>query len=200
MARKRVKPIIVLDPGHGGKDTGYINEEYGLIEKDFALGVVKTIQKHLPSHYTVYTTREDDRDVSLRDRVHLANKVKANVFVSIHLNSFKRKNANGFMLFYCDGFDRSRVLGTKISYQLRQLKHKYPHYRLQGNYPDTSYELIYTQMPSVIIEAGYITGDKDAPWLSHRKNWELIGYYIARGIQRYIDWEVKEYGDLYYSD
>ena len=200
MARKRVKPIIVLDPGHGGKDTGYINEKYGLVEKDFALGVVKTIQKHLPSHYTVYTTREDDRDVSLRDRVHLANKVKANVFVSIHLSKPKRKKSHGFVLFYCEGYERAKKLGNRIYWGLVKLRREFPLYAPKGLLPDFSYELVYTQMPAVIVEAGTITSEKIAPWLAQRKNWELIGYYIAESIQRYINWEVKEYGDLYYSD
>ena len=189
----------MIDPGHGGSDLGFINDKYDLIEKDFTLAVAKRVKELLPSNYTIYLTREDDIDVSVKRRVSFANDIKANVFVSIHLNESWDKSINGFRIFYYHSFYRAKVLANTISRQFSKLKKIYPDYKYLGTRTDNCYELMLTSMPAVIVKAGFISGDKDAKWLSNRKNWEHISFYISQGIRRYIEWEVKEYGELYYS-
>lgn len=87
---------VVLDPGHGGLDHGtrYENAQYQLAEKDVALAIAKETKTLLEAKGILVTlTREDDHDVPLAQRTSLANKLKANLFLSIHLNSAQSRHA-----------------------------------------------------------------------------------------------------------
>ena len=93
---------IVIDPGHGGHDTGTIGPT-GLMEKDLSLDVAlrlgKLIQRNLPSAEIVYT-RQDDRYVSLEHRTLVANEAKADLFISIHANSSDDTKVSGIETYY----------------------------------------------------------------------------------------------------
>ena len=93
-SRAKKHKVIVLDPGHGGKDpgaTGY--KKYR--EKDVVFSIASKTAKLLRSRgYTVYMTRTDDRFIKLRNRTHYANVKKADLFVSIHANAVPRRNRN----------------------------------------------------------------------------------------------------------
>ncbi len=81
---------IVLDPGHGGTDQGtvYSNHSVRVAEKDATLKIAMEAARQLRAKgIEVVLTRQSDREVSLGDRTALANRVKANLFLSIHLNS-----------------------------------------------------------------------------------------------------------------
>lgn len=79
--------LIYLDPGHGGSDPGA--SANGMLEKDITLKLAKKIRENLVEKYEVNVslTREDDKDVSLKDRVEMANKAEANFFLSLHVNA-----------------------------------------------------------------------------------------------------------------
>jgi N-acetylmuramoyl-L-alanine amidase len=85
--------VIVLDPGHGGKDWGAIGVT-GAREKDITLGVAlklgRLLEKNIKGAKVVYT-RKDDRFVTLYRRGQIANEVNGKLFISIHANSLKRK-------------------------------------------------------------------------------------------------------------
>ncbi len=85
------KFTVVIDPGHGGPDTGAIHKQVAdvtLTEKHFTLLLAKDLARELVirGHKTALT-RTDDREVLLSDRTALANKMRADVFISIHMNS-----------------------------------------------------------------------------------------------------------------
>jgi len=93
---------IVIDPGHGGHDTGTIGPT-GLMEKDLCLDVAlrlgKIIQQKLPGADIVYT-RSDDTFIPLEERTHIANEAKADLFISIHANSSPDHGARGVETYY----------------------------------------------------------------------------------------------------
>ena len=93
---------IVIDPGHGGHDTGTIGPT-GFMEKDLCLDIAlrlgKIIEQRLPGAEVVYT-REDDTYVPLEERTSLANDAKADLFLSIHANSSSDHNARGIETYY----------------------------------------------------------------------------------------------------
>jgi N-acetylmuramoyl-L-alanine amidase len=93
---------IVIDPGHGGHDTGTIGPT-GLMEKDLCLDVAlrvgKLIQQRLASAEVVYT-RDDDTFVPLEQRTSIANEARADLFLSIHANSSRDKRARGVETYY----------------------------------------------------------------------------------------------------
>jgi N-acetylmuramoyl-L-alanine amidase len=93
---------IVIDPGHGGHDTGTIGPT-GLMEKDLCLDVAlrlgKIIEQRLPGANVVYT-RSDDSFVPLEERTNIANQAKADLFISIHANSSRDHAARGIETYY----------------------------------------------------------------------------------------------------
>lgn len=88
--------IIVIDPGHGGKDPG-AKGKHGLQEKDIVLDVGHRVRRLIEEklHANVIMTREDDVFIPLGDRTAIANKKGADLFVSIHVNSARREGAKG---------------------------------------------------------------------------------------------------------
>lgn len=93
---------IVIDPGHGGHDTGTIGPT-GLMEKDLCLDIAqrlgKIIQQRLPGAEVTYT-RQDDSFVPLENRTALANQAKADLFISIHANSSRDHKIRGVETYY----------------------------------------------------------------------------------------------------
>src|SRR5699024_12766621 len=82
----RMAKIVVLDAGHGGHDPGA--QSGGLREKDLTLDIVKrTINKLKKYNVKVIATRTTDKFISLSGRANIANKNKADLFVSVHINS-----------------------------------------------------------------------------------------------------------------
>jgi len=86
---------VVIDPGHGGRDTGAIGPR-GLREKDVALAIARTLAGRLRAlGFTVILTRKDDSYVSLDERTRIANQARADLFVSVHCNAARRRTLTG---------------------------------------------------------------------------------------------------------
>jgi N-acetylmuramoyl-L-alanine amidase len=100
--RKKVKQqfVIALDPGHGGRDPGAIGKK-GTREKDIALSVakkMKTMINRTPG-YRAGLTRDGDRFVTLRNRVKKAREAEADIFISLHADSFHKPNVKGASVY-----------------------------------------------------------------------------------------------------
>lgn len=107
---------ILIDPGHGGEElgaTGFYKDSRGkkhkVYEKDLALEIAKRIYEELKPKYSTYLTRSVDRTVTLDERAELAEKVKADLIISVHLNSYKNKKTGGFETYYLDNHADSAV-------------------------------------------------------------------------------------------
>ena len=97
VSRKR---IIVLDPGHGGKDPGAIGAYSKTYEKNITLAMGKELQTILRKKgYTVYLTRDNDIFIPLRQRIKIAQKYKADLFMSIHADSAANRSATGLSVY-----------------------------------------------------------------------------------------------------
>ncbi|GJL79961.1 MAG: hypothetical protein NPINA01_29500 [Nitrospinaceae bacterium] len=94
-------PLIVIDPGHGGKDHGATSSK-GLLEKNLNLDISKRVKKILETRYgyRVILTRTDDTFIPLDERGEVANEKHADLFVSIHANAAKRRSAHGIETYY----------------------------------------------------------------------------------------------------
>ena len=105
---------IVIDPGHGGQDTGTIGP-HGVMEKnvclDVALRLGKLIQKKLPGAEVVYT-RKTDVFIPLEERTAIANQAKADLFISIHANSSHNDTARGIETYYLNFTTSQEALET----------------------------------------------------------------------------------------
>jgi N-acetylmuramoyl-L-alanine amidase len=94
VASVKAKPVIILDPGHGGIDPGTASTS-GITEKEVVLAFAKTLRQKLEAKgdYQVYLTREGDTFLALRERVEFAQGKGGNLFVSIHADSFPKSTA-----------------------------------------------------------------------------------------------------------
>jgi len=93
-----LKPVIVIDAGHGNQDTGAVNGSYR--EKDINLSVITLLGKELEKNFNVYYTRIDDTFISLGGRSEFSNGKKPVLFVSVHANANFSKAANGTEVFF----------------------------------------------------------------------------------------------------
>lgn len=93
--------VVVVDPGHGGKDSGAVSP-WGLKEKDVVLKIAFMVEKILKrrSGFKVYLTRRRDRFLTLEERTAFANRVGADIFVSIHCNSSRSHRLHGVETFF----------------------------------------------------------------------------------------------------
>ena len=97
-SRGNKKYTIVVDPGHGGHDSGARGNGYN--EKDIALQVATRLANNLRQDYNVIMTRDSDFFVPLDTRAKIGNDANADFFISIHLNSSSSSSANGTEVFY----------------------------------------------------------------------------------------------------
>lgn len=94
---------VLIDPGHGGDEAGavgHLDKTRNVYEKDLALRLSLKIRDELKSKVQVFLTRSLDRTVSLSERAELAEKIKADLFISIHFNSSTDLKAHGFETYY----------------------------------------------------------------------------------------------------
>ncbi len=95
--------VIVLDPGHGGKDPGAVSPDGSMKEKDFTLDVCLRIQKRLREllpEAEIRLTRNNDTYLGLVERAEIANSLNADLFLSIHGNAYADARAGGVETFY----------------------------------------------------------------------------------------------------
>ncbi|MBR2299542.1 MAG: N-acetylmuramoyl-L-alanine amidase [Alphaproteobacteria bacterium] len=97
---KAKQKIVVLDPGHGGKDPGAIGAYGKTYEKNITLAMGKELKTLLEKKgYKVYLTRSTDIFIPLRQRVKIAQKYKADLFMSLHADSATNRNAKGLSVY-----------------------------------------------------------------------------------------------------
>ncbi|HZL42121.1 MAG TPA: N-acetylmuramoyl-L-alanine amidase [Verrucomicrobiae bacterium] len=98
----RERPVIVVDPGHGGQNTGASNMASGLCEKEFTLDWARRLERLLTDRgWQVYLTRTNDVDVTLSNRVAFAQEHRADLFISLHFNSAAPSQEQAGLETYC---------------------------------------------------------------------------------------------------
>lgn len=96
----RKQKIVVLDPGHGGKDPGAIGRSFKTYEKNITLSMGRELKKHLESKgFKVYMTRSTDIFIPLRKRVDIARGYHADLFISLHADSAANRKAQGLSVY-----------------------------------------------------------------------------------------------------
>jgi len=125
-SRKKRRPLVVFDPGHGGQEPGAANDRYGLVESQVALELAELAAAKLRAimpRSRVMLTRSSDVDLSLEERCALANAMESDVFVSIHLNaSSEQVRKGGVTTFVLDTTNNRQALrlaarenGTRVA-------------------------------------------------------------------------------------
>ncbi|MFK3937409.1 N-acetylmuramoyl-L-alanine amidase [Alkalihalobacillus sp. NPDC078783] len=169
---------IVIDAGHGGKDPGAIGND--LYEKVVALSVASKVRDLLiDENYEVLMSRDSDIFVSLEDRVQKSNKWAADLFVSIHANGYSDPAANGVETFYYHGSTRGKQVATSIQQELAQSTNN----KNRGVFSADFFVLKYTSMPSVLVETGFVSNEKDAGLLKTEDYQNKAARAIVNGIK-----------------
>ena len=127
ISRGNKKYTIVVDPGHGGRDSGARGNGYN--EKDIALQVATRLANNLRQDYNVIMTRDSDFFVPLDTRAKIGNDANADFFISIHLNSGSSSSANGTEVFYFSKKDQE-----SYSTQVAKFENK-----VDGSYGDVPF-------------------------------------------------------------
>jgi N-acetylmuramoyl-L-alanine amidase len=180
---RRGATVVVIDPGHGGGDPGAVGIN-GLQEKVAVLSVGSQVAEQLRRKgIRAVLTRSNDQEIDLAPRVATAERVNADIFVSIHANSISlsRPDINGIESYYyasAKGYRLARSIHNSI---LRNI-----------NVPDRGirqarfYVVRRTSMPSVLIEIGFVTGSQDAARLASATQRTKLAEAIVQGIMDYL--------------
>lgn len=179
--------IVVIDAGHGGNDEGTVAENGKQREKDYTLLVVEQLKDLFDKsgRVKVYYTRLEDRFVSKKDRTNLANDLQADAFISVHCNASDPGDttANGVESLYS-----KRKTGTKLSNKnlaniLLQNVTNITGNRKRGVIQrEKLYLLHHANVPTTIIEIGYMSNKSDMKYLSQKKGRKKIADGIYQGI------------------
>lgn len=175
------KVLVVIDPGHGGKDSGAPGLG-GLLEKDVVLPISTKLARILEQNgVQVVLTRDADFFVELQGRVDIAKRVNATVFVSIHANSVdNRPDVNGLEVYYYDsGYGLAETVRQTILQNISTLNNR-------GTRKARFYVLRKNSMPAILVETGYMTGREDNPRLGSSDYQSRMAEGIARGVLNYL--------------
>lgn len=181
---------VVIDPGHGGTDTGAVGN--GLVEKTLNLEIALRLRDLLEldtadplggGEWDVRMTREADVTVSLADRVMLANNWPADRFVSIHHNAFSSSAANGTETFSFSSGTTSAALRDRVQEELLLGLGLADRGAKTANF----YVLRETTMPAVLSEGGFLTSPVDAGVLASPAAWEASAEAHLYALQRHFN-------------
>jgi N-acetylmuramoyl-L-alanine amidase len=171
---------IVLDAGHGGHDPGAVAN--GLKEKDLTLAIVKHIGRMLGEYEgaEVFYTRTDDRYLSLEERAAIANKLKADLLISVHINA---GGGAGFESYIYNG----NVSAKTIAYQnvihgeiVRAIGNVKDRGKKRANYA----VLRETKMPAILTENLFIDNANDAAKLKSEQFLLQVAYGHVIGLEK----------------
>ncbi|MGD2180715.1 N-acetylmuramoyl-L-alanine amidase [Lusitaniella coriacea] len=173
--------LVVVDPGHGGKDPGAIGIG-GLQEKDVNIDISLRLARILEQQgVKVILTRSNDTFISLQGRTVMANRARADLFVSIHANAVggRRPDVNGFeTYYYSSGGELARTIHRSVlqSINIRDRRVRTARFYVLRN----------SSMPAVLVETGFVTGREDSANLRNPQHRQQMAEAIARGILQYI--------------
>ena len=183
-------PCIVLDSGHGGEDPGKIGVNQAK-EKDVNLKIAKKTKERLEKKgWKVVMTRE--KDVMLGDpaagnkkihdmkaRVERINKTMPQAAVSIHQNSYQDAQIHGAQVFYYSHSEEGKRMAEVMQKALLQADEENTR---QAKANDTYYLLKRTEVPTIIVECGFLSNPEEAAKLVSPKYQEKLAEAIAEGI------------------
>lgn len=192
--------VILLDAGHGGIDPGATNEDKSILEKDINLQITLKLRELLESSgCLVLLTREEDTSLyeeeagkttrqkyneNLKNRRKMIEESGVDAFVSIHLNKFEQSKYYGAQTFYPEGQNDSKLLSQFIQDELKRVVDKTNQRKVKPS--KDIYLLKENKIPSVLIECGFLSNEKESKLLNDEKYQEKVAWAIYAGIQKYF--------------
>ena len=181
--------VIYIDPGHGGIDPGATYKD--IYEKDINLSIALKLKKELENNGAiVYLTRYYDIDLSistnnhkksdLNNRVRAINNSNADLFISIHLNSYGT-SWHGVQIFYDDNNSTNEVLASIMDKNIKNLNGNRT-YKKKNNL----YLLKNIKIPGILVEVGFLSNENERYLLTNSKYQEKVSKSLCNGIKEYL--------------
>lgn len=200
----KIMPItnktIIVDAGHGGIDPGSMTDDQSVKEKDVNLKITKKVKELLEaSGAMVILTRNDDTSLyteesgktirqkyneNLKNRKKIIQESSADMFISIHLNEFQESKYYGAQTFYPAGKEDDKQLATYIQGELKRVVDKTNNRKIKST--NDIYLIKDNEIPSTLIECGFLSNDKEAKLLNDEEYQDRIAWSIYVGIQKYF--------------
>lgn len=187
--------VVVIDAGHGGRDAGASGKS-GTKEKDINLSISKKLKRYIEeSGGVAIMIREEDNGLysidspnkkkeDMKNRKQIIEESEADIFISIHLNSFPQAQYYGAQVFYFKDSEVSRQFAKIMQQELRRVldrnnerveKSTAEYFILKGN-----------EIPSILIECGFLSNAEEERLLSQDEYQEKIAWSIYTGIMRFF--------------
>lgn len=188
--------IIVIDAGHGGMDEGTSSRNGLYMEKEYTLLVTNQLQKLLEEEdIKVYYTRLEDKEVSKKARVKLANSLQADLLISVHCNasSVGDTTAHGVETLYSNRKTNQKLMTNKRLAQimLKQFENA-TGLRNRGTIlREELYILNHAEVPTTIVEIGYMSNQEDLKFIRRESGQQKIALGIRDGILQALDEETR---------
>ena len=194
-AKKYLKnKIICIDPGHGGADVGAISSLGGetIYEKDITMAISKPLSEMLKAAGAkVVMTHATDKDVygayaddatELQARCDIGNKAKADIFISVHIDSFANTSVDGTTVYYYPKSSKDLLLAKRVhSAILNNLA--IPDRGVRSN---ELYVNVHTKMPSILVEMGFFSNTHRLKMLTSTWGTKSIAQSLYKGIIDYF--------------
>ena len=200
----KIMPItnktIIVDAGHGGIDPGSMTDDQSVKEKDVNLKITKKVKELLEaSGAMIILTRNDDTSLyteqagktirqkyneNLKNRKKIIQESSADMFISIHLNKFQESKYYGAQTFYPAGKEDDKQLATYIQGELKRVVDKTNNRKIKST--NDIYLIKDNEIPSTLIECGFLSNDKEAKLLNDEEYQDRIAWSIYVGIQKYF--------------
>lgn len=179
--------LIVIDPGHGGKDPGTHSASHTLQEKNLALDTAKRLNELLKeAGFATFMTRTDDSYVGLYDRAEIANGLNADAFVSVHYNWHPDKNITGVQVLY-NGDDLTRdnktfakIVQEEMTKELNAIDKGIVH-------RPNLVVIRETKMPAILAEMAFISNATEEAKAATESYRQKCAQALFNGIIRYFD-------------
>ena len=187
--------VVVIDPGHGGKDPGKVGVT-GVLEKEINLQIAKKLKLLLEAEdVTVVLTRDSDdglyqesdrnkKVADMRARCAMIADVQPDAVISIHQNSYHEESVKGAQCFYHTSSKEAKELAELLQEQFREMDDSNKR-QIQSN--SSYYLLKKTEVPTVIAECGFLSNREDEGKLTQESYQEQLAWGMHLAILKYLN-------------
>lgn len=188
--------VIVVDAGHGGSDTGARSPDKKVAEKDLTLPIAQKLAQRLAAQgATVIMTRKTDVAVELHSRPEVANRNKADLFLSVHINSNTTGKTSGGMTFYHMQDPICALLAECVQREIAKVS-GLPNYGIRSDrslYQSGLAVLRGAKMPAILMELGFINHPTDRKRMLTDDFQNAVADAVVQGLKVYLgDGKAKE--------
>jgi N-acetylmuramoyl-L-alanine amidase len=189
------KKIIVIDAGHGGSDPGFPSKySKSIVEKEINLNIAKKLKENLEKKYKVHMVRTQDIKIDNYNRAKKANELKADIFISIHANSFEDPTVEGIEIFYDLEDEKVLEYGNQKQKDSKFLADFVLNSMVEESGANKrgvkkNHRIIVTRetdMPAILIETGFMSNGNEFAKLNTDLYQQKLVDGIEKGLENYF--------------